>query len=57
MANTDKITVRNYTILKEEDVPGAKLKEDPEKWKGWRDGWSVGVSWVEEIGKERRSYE
>ena len=30
MATSDKITVKNYSILTEDDVPGAKLKKDPE---------------------------
>lgn len=30
MANADELTAKNYTILKEEDVPGAKLTKKPE---------------------------
>ncbi|XP_066935617.1 uncharacterized protein [Clytia hemisphaerica] len=30
MATSGKITVKNYSILTEDDVPGAKLKKDPE---------------------------
>ena len=30
MATTDEHTAKNYTILKEEDVPGAKLTKKPQ---------------------------